>query len=266
MTLPAELRRILATDTAEAWVLIAPILPARCCLAGGTALAIHLGHRESRDLDFFFTDRNLDLDSLQCSLRARGELAVTRRAAGTLSCQLGGVKVQFLCTEGQRDLDPTLLVQGIPVLGLSDLLATKVKVIGDRGELRDYFDLQQIEQLTGRRFEEGLGLYQARYGVPPEDASIPHIVQSLGYLDDVDEDHMLPATKAQIAAYWRRRQPQVLRSLSRHAAGNAFDVQPATTPVPPYGCTLNCYLSKLPAPECACPCAGEHHGQGTGTD
>ncbi len=56
----------------------------------------------------------------------------------------------------------------------------------------------------------------ARYAVLPEDASIPHIVQSLGYLDDVDEDDMLPESKAEIAAYWRWRQPEILRNLSRH--------------------------------------------------
>ncbi len=261
MTLPGELRRILPAETAEAWELVAPILPPDCALAGGTALAVYLGHRESRDLDFFFTDGDLDLDALERSLQAQGELAVTRRAAGTLNCQLGGTKLQFL-HDGCRNLDTPLVMQGIPVLGMSDLFAMKVKVIGDRGELRDYFDLQQIELLTGRRFEEGLGLYQTRYGVSPEDASIPHIVQSLGYLDDVDDDHMLPATKAQIEAYWHRRQPQVLRSLSRNAAGPNADAPPTTIPTPPLGCTLNCYLSALPASECACPCGGEHHGTG----
>ncbi len=184
---------------------------------------------------------------------------MTRRAAGTLSCQLGGAKLQFL-RDGRPNIDVPLIVRGISVLGISDLFAMKVNAIGGRGELRDYFDLQQIELLTGRLFEEGLGLYQTRYGISPEDASIPHIVQSLGYLDDVDEDHMLPATKAQIEAYWHRRQPQVLRSLSRHGAGASAGALRATIPMPPPGCTLNCYLSELPASECACPCGGEHHG------
>jgi hypothetical protein len=60
----------------------------------------------------------------------------------------------------------------------------------------------------------------ARFGVAPEDASIPHIVEALGYLEDVDEDELLPEGKAEIAAYWRRRQLEVLRNLSRHGAGS----------------------------------------------
>jgi hypothetical protein len=220
VTLPAELRRVLPAETAKAWEAIAPVLPADCKLGGGTALAVHLGHRESRDLDFFFGDAALDLNALERVLRTRGEVAVTLRAPGTLNCQYGGAKLQFLHAAGQRDLDQPLPVEGIPVLGISDLFAMKVKVIGDRGELRDYFDLKKIEELTGRRVEEGIGLYMARFGVAPEDASIPHIVEALGYLGDVDEDDLLPESRAEIAAYWCRRQPEVLRNLSRHGAGS----------------------------------------------
>lgn len=92
-------------------------------------------------------------------------------------------------------------------------------MIGDRGELRDYFDLKHIEQLTGRTVEEGIGLYMTRFHVQPEDASIMHIVTALGYLEDVDEDELLPESKEEIARYWALRQPEVLRSLSRFGGG-----------------------------------------------
>ncbi len=79
MSLPAELRRILPAETAEAWERIAPVLPDGCKLAGGTALAVHLGHRKSRDLDFFFSDAALDLASLESALSTAGERQVVRR-------------------------------------------------------------------------------------------------------------------------------------------------------------------------------------------
>ena len=263
MSLPGELRGVLAAETAEAWEALAPAIPEGCRLGGGTALAVHLGHRESRDLDFFFEDPRLDLDSLVRLLRTRGELAVARRAPGTLNCQFGAAKLQFLSAAGQQDLDEPLLVQGIAVLGLADVFAMKIKVIGDRGELRDYFDLQQIELLTGRPVEEGIGLYMARYAVAAQDASILHIVAGLGYLDDVDEDGLLPEDKAQIASYWRRRQPEVLRNISRYGPGEVA-VSQFAAPVVPRGCTLNCFLSPLAPAECACSCASAHHGRGRG--
>ncbi len=215
MTLPAEIAKILPPETAWAWERIAPVLPADCRLAGGTALAVHLHHRESRDLDFFYKDPTLDLAALEQRLSELGSFAVSARAPGTLNGLLRGAKLQFLDAGDQVDLDDPLPCAGILVSSLSDILAMKVKVIGDRGELRDYFDLKCIEELTGRTVEEGIGLYMARYLIAPEHPSIGRIVEALGYLDDVDEDDMLPEDHATIAAYWERRQPEISRALAR---------------------------------------------------
>ena len=215
MTLPAELTEILPDETARAWERIAPILSPSCRLAGGTALAVHLRHRQSRDLDFFYNDPDLDLAALEQRLSGLGSFAVSTRAPGTLNGLLHGAKLQFLDAHDQIDLDEPEPHAGILVSSLADVFAMKIKVIGDRGELRDYFDLKRIEELTGRRVEEGIGLYMTRYQVSPEHPSIEHIVESLGYLDDVDEDDALPEDHATIAAYWKRRQPEISRNLGR---------------------------------------------------
>lgn len=215
MTLPADLTEILPRETAWAWEHIAPILPPSCRLAGGTALAVHLRHRQSRDLDFFYNDPGLDLDALERQLSGLGPFAVSSRAPGALNGILQNAKLQFLDDHDQVDLDEPEPHAGILVSSLADVFAMKVKVIGDRGELRDYFDLKRIEEITGRSVEEGIGLYMTRYQVPPEHPSIGHIVEALGYLDDVDEDDMLPESHATIAVYWQRRQPQINRSLAR---------------------------------------------------
>ena len=65
MTLPDWLRDVLADDTAATWELLAPVLPSELYLAGGTALAVHVRHRVSRDLDFFYHDNAVDLDALR---------------------------------------------------------------------------------------------------------------------------------------------------------------------------------------------------------
>lgn len=215
MTLPAELTDILPRETAWAWERIAASLPRSCQLAGGTALAVHLRHRQSRDLDFFYKDPDLDLAALERTLSGLGSFAVSARAPGSLNGILQGAKLQFLDAHDQVDLHAPEPHSGILVSSLSDVFAMKVKVIGDRGELRDYFDLKRIEEITGRGVEEGIGLYMTRYQVPPEHPSIGHIVEALAYLDDVDEDDMLPEDHATIAAYWKRRQPEISRNLAR---------------------------------------------------
>jgi hypothetical protein len=215
VTLPDDLTNILPRETAWAWEHIAPILPQSCRLAGGTALAVHLRHRQSRDLDFFYKDPGLDLAALEQKLSQLGSFAVSSRSPGTLNGLLGSAKLQFLDAHDQVDLDEPKSHAGILVSSLADVLAMKVKVIGDRGELRDYFDLKRIEEIAGRGVEEGIGLYMTRYQIPPEHPSIGHIVEALGYLDDVDEDDTLPEDRAKIAAYWKRRQPEISRSLAR---------------------------------------------------
>jgi hypothetical protein len=140
---------------------------------------------------------------------------VIQRSPGTLKGLFAETKIRFLhADEGrpQRLLEDPALVEGMHVAGLADLMAMKLKVLPERGELRDYFDLQKIEQLTGRTVDEGLGYYIARYQPPDAPNQLMAIIRALGYLDDVDEDELLPITKSEIVSYWRRRQPNVLRA------------------------------------------------------
>ena len=77
-----RVRAILPPDTAATWDAIAPVVPPDAYLGGGTAIAVHLGHRVSRDLDFFFHHDSIDLDELARRLTAAGPFAVTERSAG----------------------------------------------------------------------------------------------------------------------------------------------------------------------------------------
>lgn len=156
--------------------------------------------------------------ALTRSLQSIGSFAVDLRDEGTLNGLFSETKLQFLSAAGQRRLEPTIAVAGVEVAGVGDILAMKLKVIGDRGELRDYFDVMAIERETGRTVEEGLSLYMARYGVAADHPSFRHIVTSLGYLDDVADDDALPVGRDEIVAYWRRRQPDLIRNLSRFPA------------------------------------------------
>jgi hypothetical protein len=214
VALPDELVKALPKDAARSWELIPPVIPKGAYLADGTALAVHLRHRVSRDLDFFFA-RPVDLDEVASALRSRGPFAITLRDAGTLTGVFSGTAVRFLSAENQHQLEPTTTLAGIDVAGIGDILAMKLKVIGDRGELHDYFDVMQIERQAGRTVEEGLGLYMARYGVAPEHVSLRHIVTGLGYFGDVADDEALPVRRDEIVTYWQRRQPEVIRNIGR---------------------------------------------------
>ena len=209
---------ILPPDTALTWETIARIVPPTAYLGGGTAIAVHLAHRVSRDLDFFFHHNSVDLDKLTIMLSAAGPFAITERAPGTLNGVFSATRVQFLHADEvrpQRLLESPNQVDGLHIAHISDLMAMKLKVVGDRGELRDYFDLMTIEQQTRRTVDEGLALFIERFQPEYPDQAINYILLGLGYFDDVDPDETLPAPRQQIVDYWTRRQREIIAARSR---------------------------------------------------
>ncbi|MGH9246120.1 MAG: nucleotidyl transferase AbiEii/AbiGii toxin family protein [Acidimicrobiales bacterium] len=212
--LPAHLRAVLPASAQTVWRALAGNLPIGAYLVGGTGIAAHLGHRVSRDLDFF-VPQPFDPTRLASRLEQLGSFAATQLEPGTLNGYLNDTKLQFLDTHQQHPIEPTAVIGGIPVAGLGDLLATKLEVIGDRGELRDYFDLLALERDAGRRVEEGLALFLERYRTATPDAAVLHIVRGLGYFADVADDPALPMSRTDIENHWTRRQPEVVRALDR---------------------------------------------------
>lgn len=211
-----ELRSIVPDDTVDAWRLVAQCRPDGSVLMGGTALAVHLRHRQSRDLDLFCHEP-FDPLELAAALAELGPFVRTPPIEdGTLNGLLGRTRVQFLSVVDQTLLVPPIEFAGMPVGSLEDIFATKLKVVGDRSELRDYYDLMCIE-CSGRMTEEGMQLVQARYRIEADHASVAHIVRALGYTDELQEDPLLAQSAgkdvlSEVVAYWRARQPEVIRS------------------------------------------------------
>jgi hypothetical protein len=243
-----RVRQVLPHDTAATWDTIAPLVPPGAYLGGGTAIAVHLGHRVSRDLDFFFHQDSIDLDELTRQLSKAGPFAVTERAPGILNGIFSATKVQFLHADErgpQHPLEPPQEVDGIRIAQLSDLMAMKLKVVGDRGELRDYFDLMIIEQQTGRTADEGLALFVQRFCPEHPQQAVNHILLGLGYFDDVDPDDALPVPRSDIVGYWTSRQREivtargrlknqhVVEELAQNLASQACRCRPPDTPAFP---------------------------------
>jgi hypothetical protein len=123
-------------------------------------------------------------------------------------------RVQFLETTAQKILGALEVVAGIRVASVEDLMAMKLKVIVDRGELRDYFDLMEIDRRRIIPVEEGLQLFVERYDPPNPDEYVTTIVKSLGYLDDVADDPALPVERGEIERFWSARHRTILQNLS----------------------------------------------------
>lgn len=217
MTLPKDLRQVLPADAAVRWQQIGDVVPASALLVGGTALAAHIHHRVSRDLDFFVTEP-FDTGALAHRIAALAPFAVTFQDDRTLNGVLGRTKVQFLEGAGQRFVEPAVDVAGLAVAGVGDILATKLKVIQDRGEHRDYFDIKAIEQHGGRDVETGLLLFARHYQLGNPEAAIVEVIRGLGYHGDLDEDPAVPEPLSATTSYWAARVPGLLSALDVTAA------------------------------------------------
>jgi hypothetical protein len=227
MSLPPGLQALLPAETVATSGQVAPLVPAEAYLGGGTAIAVHLRHRPSRDLDFFYHVDTLDLDELVERLHAHGPFAVTERGRGTLNGLFGKARLQFLragLTRPEHRLEPTSLVGGLQVGGLGDLLAMKLNPIAGPAQLRDYFDLMTIELQGGRTIEEGLSLFLARYQPEHDESALAPILLAPGYLDDVGDDPFLPLERDAIVRYWQRRQPELVVAVERHGISNPSDL------------------------------------------
>jgi hypothetical protein len=213
--IPSAVRRHLPADTAKAWVELAPNLPEPLYLGGGTAVMVHLHHRESRDLDFF-SHEDVDLDRLKETLRKVGSFATTYEDEGTLRGLYGATKLEiFVAPSSIKQLAPPETVAGLRIGSLPDLMAMKIKVLAERGEARDYFDVKTIDEKGGISVEEGIELYLDRYHVDLSSGLLHHLYRAMGDLSDVDEDAALPMTTDELQEWWGRRQARVLRNSDR---------------------------------------------------
>jgi predicted nucleotidyltransferase component of viral defense system len=111
---------------------------------------------------------------------------------------------------------PTV-VAGLRICSLQDLMAMKLKVMAERGEMRDYFDVRAIDEAGEVSVEEGVDLYMARYGIEPQGEAIPHLFRAMGDLDDVEVDESLPISKRSLQKWWSQRQVEVIRNSNRFA-------------------------------------------------
>lgn len=114
-------------------------------LAGGTALALQKGHRISYDLDFF-TLQGFRNDALIPEIKkAVKDFQVLSEEEGSLTLDIGGVKVSFLQYDYPFIAEAVVLGR-TRLAGVLDIAAMKIIAINQRGAKRDFVDLYAILQ------------------------------------------------------------------------------------------------------------------------
>lgn len=158
-------------------------------LAGGTALALQTGIRESFDFDFFIQNE-FDENLLIQELESLGELEISVCRKGTVHAILNNVQLTFLYFPNKL-VEPKVKVKeidGLYLASIEDIAIMKLVAISQRGTKKDFFDLYYICNQFNIKIQDVLKMLNKKYD--QNKINYSHIIQSLSYFEDAEDENL----------------------------------------------------------------------------
>jgi hypothetical protein len=160
-------------------------VPSPFVLCGGTAVALHLGHRFSVAFDFI-ASAEFDPDTLQSQTAFLQGSRIVQKSANTLTCVVdrgGPVHLSFFGAPSIRLIKVPHIAPDnrLQIASLLDLAGMKAAVVQKRAEAKDYLDLDAMFQSEVINLPMALAAAKAIYG----SAYNPELtLKSLSYFGD----------------------------------------------------------------------------------
>lgn len=179
--LPVKTKKALFFLSKQPWLRLS-----KWYLAGGTALALQVGHRKSLDLDFFTPAPSFRMQRLISRFPSRSWQTNTAKE-GTVYGELYGAKVSFIAYPFFKPAADFPHYGCVRVLNERDIAVMEIMAISQRGRKRDFFDLYWYAQYR----EPLLNIMERLPRQYPEVAhDFNHILKSLVYFEDAEGDPM----------------------------------------------------------------------------
>lgn len=172
-------------------------------LVGGSALALHLCHRQSEDLDFFTYTDNFQKQDILRYLKYFKQTEVLNDNADQLDLLVDGVKVTFFNAKWAF-LRPTN-ISIFNVASLQAIAAMKTNTLFLRAKYRDYYDLYCLVK-HGMSIRD---IFTASQGIV-DGISYKLLCIALLYIDDIEDDNIAyldpqeVVSKQQIRAFFEQ--------------------------------------------------------------
>jgi len=169
-------------------------------LAGGTALAIQLGHRESIDLDFF-SRNDFSVEKIKETLSQIGNLSVDYEEEGTLSGVLDGVKISFFHYNYDQ-LFPLVNYGEVFLADERDIAAMKIDTVSSRGSKKDFIDIYFL--LKRYSLAQLIAFFENKFKNIKYNKL--HILKSLIYFSDAENE---PLPRMLVAFDWKQAEKKI---------------------------------------------------------
>lgn len=154
-------------------------------LAGGTALALQIGHRVSVDFDLF-SDQDIErslLPRVQRVFSDAASIAPLINNSDELTVLVDDVKITFLKYPFPT-FDPFVIYDDVPLLSVREIAATKAYTIGRRGAFKDYIDLYFILSEQHVTLTDIIDIAEKNFGF---EFNSRLFLEQLVFLDDVED-------------------------------------------------------------------------------
>lgn len=174
-------------------------------LAGGTALALELGHRISLDFDFYI-EGELDPETLLQDFQKHFKnVQLIREAKNTLILSIDNTEVS-LFSYPYPLVSPLIKIPEVNLASMEDICAMKIVAIIQRGTKRDFIDiyfltkrfgLERIFALTQKKYKGLFNKYLA--------------LQALTYFTDADKERDEQRAKTLIGISWDEIKKELIK-------------------------------------------------------
>lgn len=157
-------------------------------LAGGTALALQIGHRQSIDFDLFFSQPIPQEQASRVKTAfPHSSIAILVNNPDELTALIDGIKITFLSYPFPVIL-PLVEYEHLHLLSIRELAATKAYTIGRRGSYKDYIDLYYVLAQQRMSLADIIELAQQKYA---GEFNARLFLEQLIYLGDINDTEIL---------------------------------------------------------------------------
>ena len=173
--------------TSEAKKLIKPLSELNgFYLAGGTGLALQLGHRISIDFDFFTPQPIKGIVEELANLFNKYKINIIVNQPDQFTAEIGSVQTSFIQYPFPIFTD-FVNWQGIKILKPNLISAMKAYALGRRATFKDYLDLYFVLNLNIVELDDLINIAKEIY---QDNFNDRLFLEQLIYLEDIQEEHI----------------------------------------------------------------------------